>query len=50
MSKITSSHLERIAYVYVRQSTLYQVQHHKESQRLQIWVSQSCEIAGLAGH
>jgi DNA invertase Pin-like site-specific DNA recombinase len=33
--KITASHLERAAYVYVRQSTLSQVRHHKESQRRQ---------------
>ena len=30
-SKITVSHLERDAYVYVRQSTLTQVRQHPES-------------------
>jgi DNA invertase Pin-like site-specific DNA recombinase len=34
-SKIASHHLERLAIVYVRQSTLHQVQHHQESTRLQ---------------
>jgi DNA invertase Pin-like site-specific DNA recombinase len=33
--KILASHLERGAYVYVRQSSMQQVKHHKESQRRQ---------------
>jgi DNA invertase Pin-like site-specific DNA recombinase len=33
--KITTRHRERHAYVYVRQSTPHQVQHHLESQRNQ---------------
>jgi DNA invertase Pin-like site-specific DNA recombinase len=33
--KISKSHLERIAYVYVRQSTMHQVREHRESQRRQ---------------
>ena len=33
--KITTRHRERYAYVYVRQSTPHQVQHHLESQRNQ---------------
>ena len=33
--KITTRHLERHAYVYVRQSTPQQVLHHRESQRHQ---------------
>lgn len=33
--KITPAHLERAAYVYVRQSTLHQVHHHLESKRRQ---------------
>jgi DNA invertase Pin-like site-specific DNA recombinase len=33
--KIQESHRARIAYVYVRQSSLYQVEHNLESQRLQ---------------
>lgn len=35
MSKISPEHLSRQAYVYVRQSTLDQVQHNRESQRRQ---------------
>ena len=33
--KITGPHLERAAYVYVRQSTMHQVREHQESQRRQ---------------
>jgi len=35
VSKIQSHHLERAAYVYIRQSTPFQVEHHTESGRLQ---------------
>jgi len=35
MSKIQKVHLERSAYIYVRQSTMTQVQHNVESQRRQ---------------
>ena len=35
MNKITADHLARAAYVYVRQSSLEQVQHNQESQRRQ---------------
>jgi DNA invertase Pin-like site-specific DNA recombinase len=34
-AKITADHLERMAYVYVRQSSPRQVQEHLESQRRQ---------------
>ena len=34
-TKVTPEHLERAAYVYVRQSTFYQVEHHRESTRRQ---------------
>ena len=34
-TKIGDRHLERLAVVYVRQSSLYQVQHNQESTRLQ---------------
>jgi DNA invertase Pin-like site-specific DNA recombinase len=34
-TKISSHHLERLAIVYVRQSSLHQVQHNQESTRLQ---------------
>jgi len=33
--KITGKHLERAAYVYIRQSTLHQVRNNLESGRLQ---------------
>ena len=33
--KITAKHLERAAYVYIRQSTLHQVRHNQESGRRQ---------------
>ena len=33
--KVTSSHLRRDAYLYVRQSTMYQVIHNTESTRRQ---------------
>jgi DNA invertase Pin-like site-specific DNA recombinase len=33
--KIKSEHLQRAAYVYVRQSTVYQVRHHREGQQRQ---------------
>ncbi len=29
--KVSTAHLDRLAYVYVRQSTGYQVIHHRES-------------------
>ena len=35
MSQISADHLGRAAYVYVRQSTMAQVQHNHESQRRQ---------------
>jgi hypothetical protein len=33
--KIRQEHLSRLAVVYVRQSTIGQVEHHTESQRRQ---------------
>ena len=35
MSRITPDHLQRTAYVYVRQSTISQLQHNPESRRRQ---------------
>ena len=35
MDKITTRHLSRLAYVYIRQSTLGQLQHNTESRRVQ---------------
>lgn len=34
-AEITAEHLNKMAYVYVRQSSLHQVQHHIQSQKLQ---------------
>ena len=34
-TKIGARHLERLAVVYIRQSSLQQVQHNQESTRLQ---------------
>ncbi len=34
-NKVLAAHLERCAYVYVRQSSYYQVEHNLESQRRQ---------------
>ena len=33
--KIHNTHLERAAYIYIRQSTMHQVREHLESQRRQ---------------
>lgn len=46
MSKITPEHLARQAYVYVRQSTLDQVQHHRESQRRQYGLAERARTLG----
>lgn len=44
-TKIKPEHLERAAYVYVRQSTFHQVEHHRESTRRQYdlvgWASEA---------
>ena len=45
--KITASHLERAAYVYVRQSTMHQVRHHQESQRRQYGLAEHAEKLGF---
>ncbi|MCB1767731.1 MAG: recombinase family protein [Candidatus Competibacteraceae bacterium] len=46
MSKITSDHLRRSAYVYIRQSTLTQVQHNRESQRRQYGLHERAQALG----
>lgn len=46
--KITATHLSRPAYVYVRQSTLFQVQHRLESQRLQYGLAERARELGWA--
>ncbi len=45
-SKILPDHLDRLAIVYVRQSTLQQVLEHQESTRLQYGLSQRAEALG----
>jgi len=45
-SKITSQHLERLAYIYVRQSTPKQVEHNRESQVYQYRLSQRAQALG----
>ncbi len=44
--KIRPEHLERPAFVYVRQSTLEQVRHHRESQRRQYALAEHARALG----
>jgi Resolvase, N terminal domain len=44
--KITPRHRERRAYVYVRQSTLQQVEHHRESRENQYALVQRAQALG----
>ena len=44
--KVTSRHLERLAVVYVRQSTMQQVLDHQESTRLQYGLVQRAIALG----
>jgi excisionase family DNA binding protein len=46
MSKISADHLKRHAVVYVRQSTLDQVQHNLESQRRQYALADRARVLG----
>jgi DNA invertase Pin-like site-specific DNA recombinase len=46
MSKINSGHLDRSAYVYVRQSSMAQVQHNHESQRRQYGLRERARLLG----
>ena len=46
MSKIQPSHLERAAYIYVRQSTMSQVRHNLESQRCQYGLAERAQQLG----
>ncbi len=48
-SKILPYHLDRLAVVYVRQSTLQQVADHQESTRLQYGLAQRAESLGWTG-
>jgi DNA invertase Pin-like site-specific DNA recombinase len=46
--KIRAEHLERAAYVYVRQSTLHQVRHHREGQHRQYALADRARQLGFA--
>lgn len=46
--KINAAHLQRAAYVYVRQSSSYQVRHHLEGQKRQYELGQRAEQLGFA--
>ncbi len=48
--KITSSHLERNAYIYIRQSTLQQVLRHTESTERQYALTQRAYDLGWSKH
>lgn len=45
-TKITATHLQRTAYVYVRQSTVTQVHEHLESQRRQYALTEHARACG----
>lgn len=45
-SKLSGHHRERLAVVYVRQSSVHQVQHHQESTQLQYGLVQHAERLG----
>ena len=47
-SKITPRHLDRLAVVYVRQSTAQQVLHHQESTRIQYSLTERAVALGWA--
>jgi len=46
--KITEAHLHRRAVVYIRQSTAYQLQHNRESQRRQYGLAEHARTLGFA--
>jgi DNA invertase Pin-like site-specific DNA recombinase len=46
--KIRPDHLERAAYVYVRQSSLQQVRHHREGQQRQYGLADRAREVGFA--
>lgn len=48
-SKITTEHLQRIALVYVRQSTVMQTVEHTESKRRQYALAEAASKMGFAG-
>lgn len=46
--KIRTGHLERTAYVYVRQSTVHQVRYHREGQQRQYALAERARQLGFA--
>jgi len=46
--KIRSEHLDRAAYVYVRQSSMHQVRHHLEGQQRQYALAERARTLGFA--
>ena len=44
--KVQARHLERLAIVYVRQSTLQQLEHHRESTALQYGLAERARGLG----
>jgi DNA invertase Pin-like site-specific DNA recombinase len=46
-SKIKDTHLARIAYIYIRQSTAYQAEHNLESQRRQYQLVEKAKAMGF---
>ena len=46
--KIRSEHLQRTAYVYVRQSSLHQVRHHHEGRERQYELANRARQLGFA--
>jgi DNA invertase Pin-like site-specific DNA recombinase len=46
--RIDSSHLRRAAYVYVRQSSMHQVRHHRESRQRQYGLANRARELGFA--
>jgi DNA invertase Pin-like site-specific DNA recombinase len=47
-AKITPTHTQRIAYVYIRQSTPSQVEHHRESTARQYALAERAQVLGWA--
>ena len=47
-SKVTREHVDRWACVYVRQSTMHQVEHHRESQANQYRLTERAKALGWA--
>ena len=46
-TKINPAHLQRAAYVYMRQSSGHQVRYHRESQRRQYALAERARTLGF---